>query len=144
MHGDRMVIKMKLYRKKIFMLTTLLLFLVVLIFTAVYMKSVADYKKAVKETTFSDIDIGNIPDGTYIGEYDVNFIYARVEVTVRDGAITNIDILEHKNERGKAAEIVTDRIIAEQKTDIDAVSGATNSSTVIKKAVENALQNTNA
>ena len=144
MHGDRMVIKMKLYRKKIFMLTTLLLFLVVLIFTAVYLKSVADYKKAVKETTFSDIDIGNIPDGTYIGEYDVNFIYARVEVTVRDGAITNIDILEHKNERGKAAEIVTDRIIAEQKTDVDAVSGATNSSTVIKKAVENALQNTNA
>ena len=144
MHGDRMVIKMKLYRKKIFMLTTLLLFLVVLIFTAVYLKSVADYKKAVKETTFSDIDIGNIPDGTYIGEYGVNFIYARVEVTVRDGAITNIDILEHKNERGKAAEIVTDRIIAEQKTDIDAVSGATNSSTVIKKAVENALQNTNA
>ena len=126
------------------MLTTLLLFLVVLIFTAVYLKSVADYKKAVKETTFSDIDIGNIPDGTYIGEYGVNFIYARVEVTVRDGAITNIDILEHKNERGKAAEIVTDRIIAEQKTDIDAVSGATNSSTVIKKAVENALQNTNA
>ncbi len=139
-----MVIKMKLYRKKIFMLTTLLLFLVVLIFTAVYLKSVADYKKTVKETTFSDIDIGNIPDGTYIGEYDVNFIYARVEVTVRDGAITNIDILEHKNERGKAAEIVTDRIIAEQKTDVDAVSGATNSSTVIKKAVENALQNTNA
>ena len=139
-----MVIKMKLYRKKIFMLTTLLLFLVVLIFTAVYLKSVADYKKAVKETTFSDIDIGNIPDGTYIGEYDVNFIYARVEVTVRDGAITNIDILEHKNERGKAAEIVTDRIIAEQKTDVDAVSGETNSSTVIKKAVENALQNTNA
>ncbi|MDE7020714.1 MAG: FMN-binding protein [Lachnospiraceae bacterium] len=135
---------MKLYRKKIFMLTTLLLFLVVLIFTAVYLKSVADYKKAVKETTFSDIDIGNIPDGTYIGEYDVNFIYARVEVTVRNGAITNIDILEHKNERGKAAEIVTDRIIAEQKTDVDAVSGATNSSTVIKKAVENALQNTNA
>ena len=126
------------------MLTTLLLFLVVQIFTAVYLKSVADYKKAVKETTFSDIDIGNIPDGTYIGEYDVNFIYARVEVTVRDGAITNIDILEHKNERGKAAEIVTDRIIAEQKTDVDAVSGATNSSTVIKKAVENALQNTNA
>lgn len=126
------------------MLTTLLLFLVVLIFTAVYLKSVADYKKAVKETTFSDIDIGNIPDGTYIGEYGVNFIYARVEVTVRDGAITNIDILEHKNERGKAAEIVTDRIIAEQKTDVDAVSGATNSSTVIKKAVENALQNTNA
>ena len=74
----------------------------------------------------------------------MDFVYAKVEVTVQNGVITNIDILEHKNERGKAAEIVTDRIIAEQKTDVDAVSGATNSSTVIKKAVENALQNTNA
>ncbi len=62
-----------------------------------------------------------------------------MEVTVQNGAITNIDILEHKNERGKPAEIVVDRIIEEQKIDVDTVSGATNSSTVIKKAVENAL-----
>lgn len=35
---------------------------------------------------------------------------------------------------------VADRIIAEQKIEVDAVSGATNSSTVIKKAVENAIR----
>ena len=39
--------------------------------------------------------------GVYIGEYDVNFIYAKVEVTVQNGEITNINILEHRNERGK-------------------------------------------
>jgi uncharacterized protein with FMN-binding domain len=61
-----------------------------------------------------------------------------VEVTVQDGVITNIDILEHKNGRGKSAEVVADRIMEEQKIDVDAVSGATNSSVVIKKAVENA------
>ena len=33
-----------------------------------------------------------------------------------------------------------EKIIEEQKIDVDAVSGATNSSTVIKKAVENALK----
>ena len=106
---------------------------------AVYLKSIADYKKAVKETTFTNIDISDIPDGVYIGEYDVNVIYAKVEVTVENGEITNIIILEHRNERGKSAETVTDKIIEEQKIDVDAVSGATNSSTVIKKAVENAL-----
>ena len=69
----------------------------------------------------------------------MDFVYAKVEVTVQDGVITNIDILEHKNGRGSRAEVVIDRIIEEQRIEVDAVSGATNSSTVIKKAVENAL-----
>ncbi len=130
---------MKLSRKRILLFTTILLFLIGLIFTAVYLKSVADYKKAVKETTFRNLDISNVPDGVYVGEYDVDFVYAKVEVTVRNGAITNIDILEHKNGRGSSAEVVADRIVEEQKIDVDAVSGATNSSTVIEKAVENAV-----
>ncbi len=68
-----------------------------------------------------------------------SLIFAKVEVTVQDGAVINFDILEHKNGRGKPAEIVVDRMVEEQKIDVDAVSGATNSSIVIKKAVENAL-----
>lgn len=130
---------MKLSRKRILLFTAILLFLIGLIFMAVYLKSVADYKRAVKETTFSNLDISNVPDGVYIGEYDVDFVYAKVEVTVQNGVITNIDILEHKNGRGSNAEVVVDRIVEEQKIEVDAVSGATNSSTVIKKAVENAL-----
>ena len=134
---------MKLSRKRILSFTATFLFLIVLIFTAVYLKSVADYKRSVKETTFSNLDISNVPDGVYAGEYDVDFVYAKVEVTVQNGVITNIDILEHKNGRGSRAEVVVDRIIEEQKIDVDAVSGATNSSTVIKKAVENALTGEN-
>jgi len=130
---------MKLSRKRILSFTAILLLLIGLIFTAAYLKSVADYKKAVKETIFSNLDISDVPDGVYVGEYDVDFIYAKVEVTVQNRVITNIDILEHKNGRGSPAEIVVDRIIEEQKIDVDAVSGATNSSIVIKKAVENAL-----
>ena len=82
-----------------------------------------------------------VPDGVYVGEYDVDFIYVKVEVTIEDGEIAGIDLLEHKNGRGEPAEIVTDRIIEEQKIDVDGVSGATNSSIVIKKAVESALRN---
>ena len=134
---------MKLSRKKILLFTASFLFLLVLIFTAVYLKSVADYKRAVKETTFGSLDITEGPDGVYVGEYDVDFVYAKVEVTVQNGVITNIDILEHKNGRGSRAEVVVDRIIEEQKIEVDAVSGATNSSTVIKKAVENALTGEN-
>ncbi len=130
---------MKLTRKRILLFTAIFLFLIGMAFTAVYLKSVADYKRAVKETTFGNLDISDVPDGVYVGEYDVDFIYARVEVTVQNGVITNIDILEHKNGRGSRAEAVVDRIMEEQKIEVDAVSGVTNSSTVIKKAVENAL-----
>lgn len=130
---------MKLSRKRILFFTAILVFLVVMICTAAYLKSVADYQKEVKETTLSSIDISTVPDGVYIGEYDVDFVYAKVEVTVQDKAITKIEILEHKNGRGKSAESIVNKIIEEQNIDVDAVSGATNSSTVLKKAVENAL-----
>ena len=65
----------------------------------------------------------------------------KVEVTVQDGAIEKTKILEHKHERGQAVETVVDQIVLEQGIDVDAISGATNSSTVLKKAVENALTN---
>ena len=129
----------KITKRRIIMCIAIFLFLIGLLCTAVYLKSVADYKKAVKETVIGSVDLSAIPDGVYVGEYDVNFIYAKVEETVRNGEMTDIIMLEHKQERGKAAEAVISDMLAEQKIDVDAVSGATNSSTVIKKAVENAL-----
>ena len=131
---------MRRSKKKMVLFISMFLLLVGFVWGIRYLKSVADYKKAVTETTFEDIHISDIPDGVYVGEYDVDFIYAKVEVTVQNGEITNINILEHRHERGKTAEVITDRIVDEQKIDVDAISGATNSSTVIKKAVENALK----
>ncbi|MEY8425013.1 FMN-binding protein [Lachnospiraceae bacterium 38-14] len=131
---------MKIFKKKILLSLILLLFLGGLVLGILYLKDVADYKQAVEEITFEEINISDVSDGVYIGEYDVNFIYAKVEVTVENGEITNINILEHRQERGKAAESITDKIVDEQKIDVDAIAGATNSSTVIKKAVENALK----
>lgn len=131
---------MRISKKKIISIIILFLLLIGLIWGTVYLKKVADYKRAVGETTFGEIDVANVSDGIYIGEYDVNFIYAKVEVTVEDGKIVSINILEHRQERGKAAETVIGKIIEEQKIDVDAISGATNSSIVIKKAVENALK----
>lgn len=132
---------MKESGKRMVACTAILLLLAGVVSASVYLKSVADYKKAVAETNIGEIDISGIPDGVYAGEYDVNFIYVKVEVTVQSGEMTNITLLEHKQERGKAAEAIVREMIAEQKIDVDAVSGATNSSIVIKKAVENALRN---
>ncbi len=132
---------MKISKKKIVLFIVILLILIGLIPGIVYLKDVADYQQAVKETAFKEIHISDISDGVYIGEYDVNFIYAKVEVMVQNGQIKDINILEHRNERGKTAEAITNKIIEEQKINVDTIAGATNSSTVIKKAVENALKN---
>ena len=133
--------EMRISKKKTVLFVIAFLLFVGFVWGIIYLKSVADYKQAVKETTFEEINISDISDGVYIGEYDVNFIYAKVEVTVQNGEITNINILEHRHDRGKAAEAISNKIVDEQKIDVDAISGATNSSTVIKKAVENALKN---
>lgn len=131
---------MRILRKKIIFFTIMIFVFVGLICLVIYLKNVRDYKQAVREINIDEIDISDISDGVYTGECNVNFIYAKVEVTIQNGEIANINILEHKNERGKGAESITDKIIKEQKIDVDAISGATNSSIVIKKAVENALK----
>ena len=131
---------MRISKKSTVLFAIMFLLLAGFVLGILYLKSVADYRQAVRETTFEDINISDIPDGVYVGEYDVDFIYAKVEVTVQNGEITNINILEYRHERGKTAEVITDSIVDEQKIDVDAISGATNSSIVIKKAVESALK----
>ena len=126
--------------QKIILALAVLLVLAGLVYLAFYLKDVTEYKKAVEETTFEEIPLANVSDGVYTGEYDVSFIYAKVEVTVKNGMISEIQLIEHKNERGRSAEAVLQNIKEEQKIDVDAVSGTTNSSTVIKKAVEQALK----
>ena len=131
---------MSISRKKIVMILIMLFLLLASIFGTAYIDRVGEYKRAVKETTIEEVNISDIPEGVYIGEYDVNFIYAKVEVDVSGGKIIDVRILEHRQERGKAAEAVANEIVDEQRIDVDTVSGATNSSIVIKKAVEVALK----
>lgn len=126
--------------KKHQMFTGILLILL-LFHTGIYFMDFIRYKNAVKGLIIENVEIGKLETGTYIGECDVGYIYAKVKVAVEDGQITGIEILEHKQERGKKAEKITDRIVEQQTLQVDAVSGATNSSLVIRKAVENAMTN---
>jgi len=120
-------------------LAALILCLLLLSHVGMYFYSVISYQRNVSSIEITEIDVGKIPDGTYIGECDVKYIYAKVNVTVSNGKITSIDLLEHRNEKGAAAESIVNDVIENQKIDVDTISGATNSSKVIKKAIENAL-----
>lgn len=106
-----------------------------------YITGFNNYQKNIANIEINGINLENVKDGIYKGECDVGYIYVKAEVVIKDGMIVSINLLEHRNERGKYAENIIDNIISEQKTGVDAVSGATNSSNVIKKAVENAITN---
>ena len=104
-----------------------------------YLKSIRDYKAEVAALTFTEIDLSRVADGTYIGSCETGVVNAQVLVTVRDHTITDIQLLRHDNGRGSPAEAILDRMLQAQSTDVDTVSGATCSSRVLRKAVENAL-----
>ena len=102
--------------------------------------SLNQYKGRIESIELKDINLNKIEDGSYMGEYDAGYIYARVVVTVSNHRLQDIQIMEHKTEKGKSAEVITEQMIEQQRTNIDAISGATNSSKVIEKAVCNALE----
>ncbi|MCI7274859.1 MAG: FMN-binding protein [Cuneatibacter sp.] len=127
-------------RKKKTVLIVISALLVIGIFAGgLYLKSISDYKAKVDALTFDEIDLTKVEDGVYEGQCDTGVVRARVQVTVRDHRLESIELLEHENGRGAPAEAILAQMVEEQTTAVDAVSGATCSSKVIRKAVENAL-----
>lgn len=120
-------------------LTAAIVIGIALVILGGYLMSVNAYQDKVKQIVISDVDIAGVPDGVYTGECDVGYVYAKVQATVKGGKMTDLKLLEHRTDRGGPAESIIGTILSQQKVDVDSITGATNSSMVIKKAVENAL-----
>lgn len=87
----------------------------------------------------TDVDLSEISDGVYEGSCSAFPISVKVEVTVENHVITNIDLVEHKNGKGAAAEVIPGIVVEAQSLEVDTISGATNSSKAILKAINDAL-----
>jgi len=88
----------------------------------------------------ASFDAGNIAvyEGAAIGYRGV----IRVSVAVEDGTITGITVLESDEDRavgGLAMEELTDLILMYNTTEVDVISGATETSQGFIDAVENAI-----
>jgi uncharacterized protein with FMN-binding domain len=90
----------------------------------------------------AEIEQKGLVDGVYDGSYRHGPNSATVRVTIAEGKVVDIELIKHfASWKGdKANDIIPQRIVAEQSTDVDAVSGATNSSRVIMNAVQEALE----
>ncbi len=106
---------------------------------AKYYYELSSYRKAVNAISIGEIDLTVIPDGIYTGSFNTIWIKATVEVTVKGHRIVDI-MLDHYHDRGETADVIPDKVIAAQSLQVDTISGATNSSKIILKAIENALR----
>ncbi len=102
--------------------------------------------------TIGTIDFKNLNDGIYTGEYKGTKDHLRdtkVQVTVASGEVTEIKVIGGAlaNEKqttevrnGQSINDLLDRVIESESLQVDVISGATISSKVHLKAVENALK----
>jgi uncharacterized protein with FMN-binding domain len=131
-------------KKKSAFRTLLKVLLIIVLIIAVIAGAFAVFINLGKEKTqmleLSGISVQDKADGIYRGSYKGFRWSTEVEVTVNDHQIENIKVIKKPvfAEQPFITEL-TDKIIAEQNTDIDAVSGATIDTKAICKAVENAL-----
>lgn len=89
------------------------------------------------------VDFSKLNDGVYIGEYEGGMYKWRtnkVQVTVSSGKVTDIKILEHKeNQSPEFTGKLYGEVIKEQSLQVDVISGSTLTSKAYLKGVENAL-----
>jgi len=109
------------------------------IFGFTYLNRVKNYQEKVDSIVIEDVDLKQIKDGKYYGEFDADMVAAKVEVDIKDNVIKDIKLIEHKTDKGAAAEVIPQMVVDAQSLKIDVISGATNSSKVILKSIQNAL-----
>jgi uncharacterized protein with FMN-binding domain len=97
---------------------------------------------AVAPLIGSRIQHEKLMDGVYEGSYRSLPNSAVVKVTIAEGRIVNVELVKHfASWKGKkVTEVIPRRIVSEQSTSVDAVTGATNSSRVIMNAVQRAVE----
>ena len=127
-------------KTKIVLIALASVVLVCVIGGAVAFRIIQKNLDALSAAVLEDIPLVKVSDGVYVGDYGVFPVLATVEVTVRDHQIASARILKHQNGQGSAGEAVVDRAVKANSLQVDTVAGATYSSKVLLKAMEDALR----
>ena len=97
----------------------------------------------LKEYSFETQYPSQWKDGTYSGKASQFPIQVKVEVNIQNQRITKLALLEHQTGEGQNAEGILDHVLDAQTLDVDVITGATYSSILILKAIEDALEKAN-
>ena len=99
----------------------------------------ASVKKSLAKIENAEIDMALVQNGTYTGHSELGPVIVDIAVEVEDHKIKSVDLVRHDCGLGHPADVIVEQMTARNTYDVDAVSGATISSNVIKNAVNKAL-----
>lgn len=90
--------------------------------------------------TINEIKPSLLSDGSYNGSYNSGRWSNKLKVTVKDGKITEIQVVKDVTfPESECTVELFKKVIEKQSTKVDAVSGATVTSKAYLKSIENAL-----
>lgn len=113
---------------------------VIVLFGLAFFFRFREMARKIDSIEVSEIDLEQIDDGVYPGEFIDFLVGVKLEVIVKEHKITEIKIIDQRSGPGYEAKETIERIIKAQSPRVDAVTGATGSSKTIMIAVQNALQ----
>ena len=113
---------------------------IVLLGTSGCLSLTASMKKRLAKIENEDIDMETVEDGIFEGHSELAPVKVDVKVLVENHKLIKVELLRHECGLGHPADVIVDKMVEQNTWDVDAVSGATVSSGVIKNAVNKALR----
>ena len=113
---------------------------IVLLGTSGCLSLTASMKKNLAKIENEDIDMETVEDGIFEGHSELDPVKVDVKVLVKNHKLIKVELLRHECGLGHPADVIVDKMVEQNTWDVDAVSGATVSSEIIKNAVNKALR----
>ena len=118
----------------------LLMVLVLLVLMGSFMFYLSRGLKQGEDIELNGVNLQNKEDGIYTGQYNAGRWTNELVVKLKNQEIVNIDIVDDVTfVKSEVTKELFNRVIKEQDTQVDTVSGATVTSKAYLKAIENAL-----
>lgn len=116
---------------------------IVVIFTLVFAGGIFYLSRGLNsDIQLSGVNSSKLNDGIYKGKYEAGRWTNELNITINDHKITRIEIEDDVTfSKPDVSDDLFNRVILEQDTTVDAVSGATITSKAYLKSIENALNN---
>lgn len=121
--------------------TVLIVICVILSFIMYMQRRTRNNLKQAAKLPFYNVQPSQVPDGTFHGKVYTKFMHVQLDVSVQEGRLTKIEIVENQGAYGKKIQPLLDEMIAQNNTVVPAIKGDEIGSIVFIACVDDALFN---
>lgn len=121
--------------------TVLIVICVILSFIMYMQRRTRNNLKQAAKLPFYNVQPAQVPDGTFHGKVYTKFMHVQLDVSVQEGRLTKIEIVENQGAYGKKVQPLLDEMIAQNNTVVPAIKGDEIGSIIFIACVDDALFN---